>query len=48
VRQGRDPQLERAVELVLEQLARTPPAKFPRPPYPDYEPRLPKRGDGAD
>lgn len=41
VRQGHDPQLERAVELALEALAAAPPKPVKRPPYPDYGPRLP-------
>jgi len=41
VRQGHDPQLERAVALALEALAKQPPKKFVRPPFPDYGPRLP-------
>ena len=32
--QGRDPQLEKAVELVLEALKKNPPKKTSRPPYP--------------
>ena len=43
VRKGHDPQLEKAVELVLQQLKTSPPVKFKRPPYPDYKQRLPKR-----
>jgi tricorn protease len=35
-RQGRDPQLERAVELVLEELRRNPPPRHKRPAYPNY------------
>lgn len=35
-RQGRDPQLEKAVEVVLEELARNPPKKHQRPAFPDY------------
>ena len=31
---GRDPQLERAIEIALEQLALDPPRKLERPPYP--------------
>jgi tricorn protease len=42
VRQGHDPQLERAVQLALDALAKTPPPKLARPPYPNYGPRLPK------
>jgi tricorn protease len=41
VREGRDPQLEKAVEVVLELLQKNPPKEFPRPPYPDYHQRLP-------
>ncbi|MCL4808031.1 MAG: protease, partial [Thermoanaerobaculia bacterium] len=43
VRQGKEPQLDRAVELALEALAKNPPVKLKRPAYPDYGPRLPKR-----
>jgi tricorn protease len=42
VRQGHDPQLERAVQLALDALAKNPPKKLVRPAYPDYGPRLPK------
>ena len=31
---GRDPQLDKAIEIALEQLAKTPPAHAERPPYP--------------
>jgi len=41
VRQGHDPQLEKAVEVALELLKKNPPPKYPRPPYPNYHPRLP-------
>ncbi len=43
VRQGKAPQLERAVRLALEALAKEPPVKPKRPSYPDYGPRLPRR-----
>lgn len=33
---GHDPQLERAVEMVMEELRKNPPAQFAVPPYPDY------------
>ena len=33
---GHDPQLERAVALVMEQLKSHPPATFPVPPFPNY------------
>ena len=36
-RQGRDPQLERAVELVLDELKRNPPPRHKRPAYPNYQ-----------
>lgn len=41
VRQGHDPQLERAVQLALDALAKSPPQKLTRPKSPDYGPRLP-------
>ncbi len=41
-RTGHDPQLERAVELALEALAKTPPVELVKPPYPNYHQRLPK------
>jgi tricorn protease len=36
VRQGRDPQLEKAVQVVLEELAKNPPPKLRRPAFPNY------------
>ena len=36
VRQGRDPQLEKAVETVLEELKKNPPPKLRRPAFPNY------------
>ena len=41
VRAGHDPQLEKAVELALQALAKQPPKKPVRPAYPNYGPRLP-------
>lgn len=41
VRAGRDPQLERAVEIVLEGLKKNPPPSVPVPAYPKYPPRWP-------
>jgi len=41
VREGHDPQLERAVEVVLEELKKNPPKKFVRPAYPVYKHPLP-------
>jgi len=35
-REGRDPQLERAVELVMEQIKKTPQSLAKRPAYPNY------------
>jgi tricorn protease len=42
VRRGRDPQLDRAIEAALDLLAKQPPRKLVRPPYPDYKPRVPQ------
>ena len=36
IRQGKDPQLEKAIAIVMEELAKNPPPKPKRPPYPDY------------
>ena len=36
VRKGRDPQLEKAVEVVLEELKNSPPPKLRRPAFPNY------------
>ncbi len=35
---GRDPQLEKAIEVALDALAEQPPREIPRPPYPDRVP----------
>ncbi len=40
-RQGRDPQLEKAVEWLLGELQKNPPKEYKRPAYPDYH-----NGDG--
>jgi tricorn protease len=37
VRQGRDPQLERAIEHILAELAKNPPKPLVRPQYPRYQ-----------
>jgi tricorn protease len=42
VRQGHDPQLEKAVEVAMQMLKEHPPATYARPPYPDYHPKLPE------
>jgi tricorn protease len=36
VRQGKDPQLDKAIEIVMEGLVKNPPPKPKRPSYPDY------------
>ena len=36
VRQGKDPQLDKAIEVVMAELAKNPPAKPKRPAYPDH------------
>jgi tricorn protease len=36
VADGHDPQLERAVQIVLDELKKNPPQQFARPPYPNY------------
>jgi tricorn protease len=41
VQRGHDPQLERAVQVALELLAKNPTPKYPRPRYPDRKPVLP-------
>jgi tricorn protease len=41
VRLGHDPQLEKAVAVILDLLNSNPPKTFERPPYPDYQQRLP-------
>lgn len=41
VREGHDPQLEKAVEVVLEELKKNPTPAYKRPPYPDYHPQFP-------
>jgi tricorn protease len=47
VREGRDPQLEKAVELVLAKLKESPVAKVKRPPFPNYyKPDLKEPAEG--
>jgi tricorn protease len=41
IRQGKDPQLERAIAVALDLLKTSPAPKLVRPPYPDYKQRLP-------
>ena len=38
VREGKDPQLEKAVEVVMEALKKNPPPKHTRPAFPKYRP----------
>ena len=35
-RRGRDPQLEKGVALLMEELKKNPPLRSKRPPFPDY------------
>ena len=47
VRAGKDPQLEKAVELVLAELKKNPPVKLKKPAYPDYyKPGLKEPAEG--
>jgi tricorn protease len=46
-RAGRDPQLEKAVDMILEALKKNPPAKPQRPAYPDYHKRAAAGGKSA-
>jgi tricorn protease len=41
VREGHDPQLERAVEVVLDELKKNPLPTYPQPAYPNYHELLP-------
>ena len=41
VREGHDPQLEKAVETALDALKKNPLPTYPKPEYPDYHPHLP-------
>ncbi len=41
VREGHDPQLEKAVEVLLQELQTHPPPVYPRPPYPNHHPHPP-------
>ena len=45
-RQGRDPQLEKAVEVVMAALQKNPPPKPKLPPYPNYQ-VAPKRATAS-
>jgi tricorn protease len=41
---GRDPQLEKAIQVVMDELKKNPPVKAQRPPYPDKA----KKRTGSD
>jgi tricorn protease len=41
IREGHDPQLERAVAIAMQQLKEHPLPHYPKPPYPDHHPHLP-------
>lgn len=43
VRQGRDPQLEKGVEVVMAELKKNPPKDYPIPAYPKYPARWPAK-----
>ena len=43
VREGHDPQLEKAVETALEMLKKNPTVTYTKPPYPNYHPVLPDK-----
>jgi tricorn protease len=47
-RAGRDPQLEKAVQIVLEALEKNPPTRMKRPAYPDYHLKKLAPGGGGD
>ena len=47
VREGHDPQLEKAVQLALELLAKNPPIHPTRPAYPDYHRKTPAPAGAA-
>ncbi len=44
VREGHDPQLERAVAVAMDLLKKNPPQTFRRPEYPNYHPQFPTPG----
>jgi tricorn protease len=47
-RQGRDPQLERTVEYLLEELKKNPRQQYKRPPFPNYHQNNPVVTTGQD
>jgi tricorn protease len=44
VRQGHDPQLEKAVQVTMEALKKNPPPVYKKPAYPNYHPHVPMAG----
>jgi tricorn protease len=42
MREGGDPQLDRAIQVAMDLLAKSPPPKFKRPAAPDFKPLLPE------
>jgi tricorn protease len=40
VRQGHDPQLEKAVEVILDRLKKNPLPEYKKPEYPNYHQKL--------
>jgi tricorn protease len=47
-RQGHDPQLEKAIEVVMAALKKNPPPKVKRPPYPNYHNARPIAGGASN
>jgi hypothetical protein len=45
---GRDPQLERTVEYLLEELKKNPRQQYKRPPFPNYHQNNPVVTTGQD
>ncbi len=43
-REGHDPQLDKAVDLLQQELKKNPPKKTQRPPYPNYHKAKPSAG----
>ncbi|MGH8371632.1 MAG: S41 family peptidase [Gammaproteobacteria bacterium] len=41
IREGHDPQLEKAVQVLMQDLKQHPAPTYVQPPYPDYKPHLP-------
>ena len=42
VREGHDPQLEKAIEIAMKQLKEHPLPVYKKPPYPNYHQKLPE------